>query len=101
MDINELKKQLIPYWRDIYNLQYGNILKQLFVRIKYRIFRITFLKLLHGQCCRISVNSFFQRKGRQNLRHGKPNKKRKTKSDVREQYGIVRFSKQRFCVERL
>ena len=31
------KKQLIPYWRDIYNLQYGNILKQLFVRIKYRI----------------------------------------------------------------
>ena len=28
------KKQLIPYWRDIYNLQYGNILKQLFVRIK-------------------------------------------------------------------
>lgn len=37
MDINELKKQLIPYWHDIYNLQYGNILKQLFVRIKYRI----------------------------------------------------------------
>ena len=37
IDINELKKQLIPYWRDIYNLQYGNILKQLFVRIKYRI----------------------------------------------------------------
>lgn len=31
------KKQLIPYWRDIYNLQYGNILKQLFVCIKYRI----------------------------------------------------------------
>ncbi len=31
------KKQLIPYWRDICNLQYGNILKQLFVRIKYRI----------------------------------------------------------------
>ena len=26
------------YWRDIYNLQYGNIFKQLFVRIKYRIF---------------------------------------------------------------
>ena len=26
---------------------------------------------------------------------------RKTKSDVREQYGIVRFSKRRFCVERL
>ena len=38
MDINELKKQMIPYWRDIYNLQYGNIFKQLFVRIKYRIF---------------------------------------------------------------
>ena len=38
MDINELKEQLIPYWRDIYNLQYGNIFKQLFVRIKYRIF---------------------------------------------------------------
>ena len=38
MDINELKKQMIPYWRDIYNLQYGNIVKQLFVRIKYRIF---------------------------------------------------------------
>lgn len=37
MDINELKKQLISYWRDICNLQYGNILKQLFVRIKYRI----------------------------------------------------------------
>ena len=29
---------MIPYWRDIYNLQYGNIFKQLFVRIKYRIF---------------------------------------------------------------
>ena len=38
MDINELNKQMIPYWRDIYNLQYGNIVKQLFVRIKYRIF---------------------------------------------------------------
>lgn len=37
MNINELKKQLIPYWHDIYNLQYGNILKQLFVRIKYKI----------------------------------------------------------------
>ena len=42
MDINELKKQLIPYWRDIYNLQYGNIHKQLFVRIKYRILRNRF-----------------------------------------------------------
>ena len=38
MDMNELKKQMIPYWCDIYNLQYGNIFKQLFVRIKYRIF---------------------------------------------------------------
>ena len=38
MDINELKIKIIPYWRDIYNLQYGNIFKQLFVRIKYRIF---------------------------------------------------------------
>lgn len=36
--MNELKKQMIPYWCDIYNLQYGNIFKQLFVRIKYRIF---------------------------------------------------------------
>lgn len=38
MGINELKIKIIPYWRDIYNLQYGNIFKQLFVRIKYRIF---------------------------------------------------------------
>lgn len=68
---------------------------------EHRRFRTIFLKPSHGQCYLISVNSFFQKKDRQNLRHGKPNKKRKTKSDVRGQYGIVRFSKQRFCVERL
>ena len=38
MDMNELKKQMISYWCDIYNPQYGNIFKQLFVCIKYRIF---------------------------------------------------------------
>ena len=37
MDNQDLSKHILPYWRDIYNLQYGNILKQLFVRIKYRI----------------------------------------------------------------
>lgn len=68
---------------------------------EHRRFRTTFLKPLHVQCYLISVNSFFQKKDRLNLRHGKLNKKRKTKSDVRGQYGIVRFSKQRFCVERL
>ena len=46
---------------------------------EHRRFRTIFLKPSHGQCYLISVNSFFQKKDRLNLRHGKPNKKRKTK----------------------
>ena len=38
MNNKYLRKHMIPYWRGIYNLQYGNIFKQLFVCIKYRIF---------------------------------------------------------------
>ena len=95
MDINELKKQMIPYWRDIYNLQYGNIFKQLFVRIKYRIFGNRF------GTSEIPDNILEAIARTMNLRHGKQNKKRKTKSDVRGQYGIVKFSKQCFCMERL
>ena len=49
MDMNELKKQMISYWCDIYNLQYGNIFKQLFVRIKYQDIRKPFLNIGYSE----------------------------------------------------
>ena len=38
MDNQDLRKHILPYWQDIYNLQYGNLLRRIYVRIKYRIF---------------------------------------------------------------
>lgn len=38
MDNKDLKKHILPYWQDIYNLQYGNLFRRIYVRIKYRIF---------------------------------------------------------------
>lgn len=86
MDMNELKKQMISYWCDIYNPQYGTIYSSNYLCVsstgyletvsEHRIFRIAFLKQSHGQCCRISVNFFSQKKDKRNLLHGKRNMKR-------------------------
>ena len=38
MDNKDLRKHILPYWQDIYNLQYVNLFQRIYVRIKYRIF---------------------------------------------------------------
>ena len=85
------KKQLIPYWRDICNLQDGNILKQLFVRIKYRILGNRFgtseipdniLEAI-ARAMLPDIREFFPKRGRRSLPLGKRNMKRIRKKSIK------------------
>ncbi len=110
MDNKDLRKHILPYWQDIYNLQYGNLFRRIYVRIKYRIFGNKFgsteipdniLEAIARTMLPDIREFFFPKRGRRSLPLGKQNMKRIRKVRLVKDYGVIEFGKCSFCLEKV